>query len=586
MKKFLFIAIAVAFFFTPGTALAQESIESFNDTITIQKNGLVDVTEDITYNFGDAKKHGIFRIIPIYYYTASGTLHTPLNLKSVTDENGSNYTYTVEDWGNDLKIVIGSADKYVTGVKTYRLHYTMQGIIGYFDDYDELYWNVTGNEWEVPIKEVTATVLMEQPLASSSVKTACYQGYDGNTDPCNSNTLLPAGSSTVSGALFSTSALEDGKGLTIVYGFPKNKVAVLDKIFEEYTVEEPGFLERVQSYTNRPLIFTIPLGIFIYCIIRWWRTGRDPKGRGVIVTQFDAPNNLTPAQVGTLLDNKADNRDYSAELIHLAVLGYLSITRIPKTGFFSREDFELTLLKDTQNLATWQKDLIEALFTGKKQLKLSSLSNRTNLQTALFAVGQKIFTSLVNEQYYDTHPQSDRFKYLIQGAIIGVVLGIPGVLLGWMWTLMGLSSGFTYMFSGFAMVKRTQKGVLEKEYIEGLKLYLSVAEKNRLAFHNAPEKDPKVFEKLLPYAIVLGVEKQWADKFASIYTIAPSWYRDPSLKTFNTLVLASSLHTFHSTIAGSFTTSSNRSSHASSGGSGFSGGSSGGGFGGGGGGSW
>jgi uncharacterized membrane protein len=135
------------------------------------------------------------------------------------------------------------------------------------------------------------------------------------------------------------------------------------------------------------------------------------------------------------------------------------------------------------------------------------------------------------------------------------------------------------------MPQKTLKGVATKEYILGLKKYLSVAEKDRLKFHNAPDKNPQRFEKLLPYAMVLGVEKEWAEQFKDIYKQNPNWYEDRtgSPVAFNSLIFVNSLNSFSSEANSSLY--SNPSSGAS-GGSGFSGGGSGGGFGGGGGGSW
>jgi uncharacterized membrane protein len=145
-----------------------------------------------------------------------------------------------------------------------------------------------------------------------------------------------------------------------------------------------------------------------------------------------------------------------------------------------------------------------------------------------------------------------------------------------------ISAIIVFVF-GFLMPARTHKGVLAKEYILGLKEYLMVAEKDRIKFHNAPEKNPKQFEKLLPYAMVLGVEKEWAEQFKDIYIQNPSWYNDPSGANFNSLVLLSSLNSFSSSTNSVLTSVP---SSASGGGSGFGGGGGGGGFGGGGGGSW
>jgi len=142
--------------------------------------------------------------------------------------------------------------------------------------------------------------------------------------------------------------------------------------------------------------------------------------------------------------------------------------------------------------------------------------------------------------------------------------------------------GITVAVFGLVMPARTKEGVLAREHILGLKSYLQVAEKDRLKFHNAPDKNPKTFEKFLPFAMVLGVEKEWAKQFEGIYNTNPSWYSDPSMGNFSAVVLASGLNNFGNMAQ---TTLSSKPS-SSGGGSGFSGGSSGGGFGGGGGGSW
>lgn len=135
------------------------------------------------------------------------------------------------------------------------------------------------------------------------------------------------------------------------------------------------------------------------------------------------------------------------------------------------------------------------------------------------------------------------------------------------------------MLFGLIMPARTKKGAEAREYLAGLKLYLTVAEKDRLEFHNAPEKNPQVFEKLLPYAIVLGVEKQWAKQFEHLMMPMPRWYSDPSATNFNSIIFISQLNAFSNNVSGVVMPRGNSSGL---GGGGFSGG----GGGGGGGGSW
>lgn len=575
------------FFFSPANAA--ERIDNFSATVQVQSDATILVTERIDYNFDDQWKHGIFRDIPHIYDTPTGTYTTPLSVVSVTDGNGNPLHYTVDGEYDyyTKRIKIGDADKTISGQKTYVITYTVDGAINYFDDHDELYWNVTGNDWIVPIGAASARIILPDTFRTDDLQKACFQGYEGVTTTCKAATWQYASDKKITGATFTALNLSEGEGLTVVVGFPKGFVAVRPHIIQTYDEEQPSFIESIQQTTNQPWIFVIPFFILGYTIVHYWRHGRDPKGHGTIIAEFDAPNKLTPAQAGTLVDNRADNRDFTAEIIQTAINGYITITRIPKSGFFGKDDFELAILKDTKSLPAWQKDLLNALFLDSKKITISSLSMRRNLQTEMYNIGADIFSTLVDKGYYTANPQSERLKNMIRGSVVGALIGVSGVLLGWMWIIVGLISGFILIFMSFTMTKRTVKGVEAKEHILGLKLYLSVAEKDRLTFHNAPDKDPKTFEKLLPYAMVLGVEKQWAQKFASIYTTQPTWYHDPSLTGFNAVIFANNLGTFHSATTHSFSSSGGRSRRsASSGHSGFSGGSSGGGFGGGGGGSW
>jgi uncharacterized membrane protein len=215
-------------------------------------------------------------------------------------------------------------------------------------------------------------------------------------------------------------------------------------------------------------------------------------------------------------------------------------------------------------------------------VRLSELKNK--FYKSLKDIKDSVCASVVGKGYYREDPNSAK---KICGTIAGIVV-FGAIFFGSnLFGVIGIASlvisGFIIFAFGIIMPAPTKKGALAKEYILGLKEYLQVAEKDRIKFHNAPEKNPEHFEKLLPYAMVLGVEKEWAEQFKDIYLQNPSWYNDPSGANFNSLILVNSLSSF-STSANS--TLASMPSSASGGGSGFSGGGSGGGFGGGGGGSW
>jgi len=329
-------------------------------------------------------------------------------------------------------------------------------------------------------------------------------------------------------------------------------------------------------------ILVLPVIVFIVMFRLWWLKGRDPKGRGTIIAQYEAPDNLTPLEVGTIIDERADNKDISAEIINLAVKGYLKISKVENKVFFKTDDYQLEKLKESNDLKEhFDKDLLSGIFKNRKKIKLSDLKNE--FYKTLNKINEEIYDILTTKGYFVKNPNTVVWKYLATGFACVFLAFLLGSFFGGLVILSFIISGIVIGIFGWFMPARTLKGVRAKEYILGLKEYLSVAEADRIKFHNAPEKNPERFEKLLPYAMVLGVEKEWAKQFEGIYKNPPSWYSDPSGASFNSLLFVSSLHNFS---ASANSTLASTPSQASGGGSGFSGGSSGGGFGGGGGGSW
>lgn len=569
--------------FTPSVAFANEAITSFESAITIHPSAVVEVVEELRYDFGSDQRHGIFREIPVYYYTDSGILHTPLTILDVTDAEGASYPYTTELYGQNIQIKIGSPKSYVSGEKVYRLHYMVEGVINYFDTHSELYWNVTGNEWSVPIEQARATITLPEPTRSQPT-TTCYGGAFGGTNGCSLSEVTTTTTGLFSGAIFAAESLAAGDGLTVVIGFPTNTVAVTEKdirpIDENAYASDNGV---PQVLKHAWLAISIPAIIFVIMFIQWWRYGRDPKGRKIVVAEYGPPDELTPIQVGTLLDESTDAKDISAEIIQLAIQGILTIERIPKKGFLSSDDYKLTKCANRTSLPEYQQLLLDSIFGKKKSVLLSEI--RKEFSAEITEISSSVHKSLMTQKYFTEDAFVQRMSYYVRGVGLGVAISLPAFFFGWtLFVATGILSAGVYMFFGHFMPKKTIRGVHATEHILGLKRYITVAEKERIAFHNAPHKDPELFEKLLPYAMVLGVDKQWTDQFADIYTAEPTWYHDPSLTTFSLLALNSGLHTFTTKTATAVTSPS--SGGASSGSSGFSGGSSGGGFGGGGGGSW
>jgi len=571
-KKALILICALIFWglaarLTGAQNIQPEIIDSFDVEVKINPDASFKVREKIQYDFGQAEKHGIFRDIPLKYQARGGNYNLRASGISVADEQGGRYNFTVSYPGDNLEIKIGDADKYVTGKKIYVINYAIKRAINYFETQDEFYWNATGNKWPAAIKKTALKVSLPQAVAGENLKSACFIGAFGSAEECPHHLADSA-------AVFSAGReLAPGEGMTVVFGFPKG------------VVREPSAGEKFWETLKDNGILFFPLLVLFFMLGLWRKKGRDPRGRGTIIAQFDAPDNLAPLEVGTVVDEKADKKDISAEIIYLAVKGYLKIKKTEnKILFIATTDYILEKLKKADDLENdFDKKLMAALFGDKNSVPLSDLKNV--FYKSLKEINEKIYDSVLTKGYFPENPDKIRKIYL--GAGMGILF--LGFFFGSFWGMLGVASfilaGSVVMIFSSLMPKKTLKGVAAKEYILGLKEYLSVAEKDRLKFHNAPSKNPQRFEKLLPYAMVLGVEKEWARQFQDIYKQNPSWYEDGtgSLAAFNSIILANSLNSFSREANASLYASP---SSAASGGSGFSGGGSGGGFGGGGGGSW
>ncbi|MFH1292144.1 MAG: DUF2207 domain-containing protein [bacterium] len=558
MRTPFFIFLLAIGFLSACPVLASEKIDDYQVEIKInQGSSIIDVVEKIKYNFGDNSKHGIYRDIPLI----SDLGRIQVDHVNVQDKKGVPYKYKVVVDGTNLNIKVGDAHSYVTGIKDYIISYQVDGALDYYEQDDELYWDAIGTEWTVPITSSKVVVYLPKELAKDQISNSCYMGELGSKENCIQTNYISSGG-LIKGVEFIGGQLPAGQGLTVSVAWPKNLVA------------QPSFLYSIFYYAKHLGIIYI-LVVFISMLVIWFRYGRDPIGRKIIVAQFDAPDNLSPAEVGTILDEKVDNKDVSATIIDLARRGYLKIKRIEVIRTLKVFDYELSLIKDDSNLEKeFEKKLIYAIFKDGDVIKLSDLRNE--FYRDLRKIESEIYQFTTQAGYFSKNPKSIRFYfYTIASIFVFGSMFLP--LIQVVLIDLIISGIIIFIFARF-LVSRTLKGVLAREHILGLKKYLSVAEKDRLDFHNAPEKDPERFEALLPYAMVLGVEKQWAKQFSDIYKAEPDWYTHTGGQ-FSSIDLANSLNSF-SSIAQSILSSS-------SGGRGSSGGgSSGGGGGGGGGGSW
>lgn len=561
-KKLLFLWSVIFFFGASVFSVSAEEIGGYQVSIDILRDGNITVTERIEYDFGLESRHGIYRDIPVKYTARGGTYKLRFSDISVADGKGKPVTFSKSLVDDSIRIKIGDADTLITGKNIYIIRYSVGRAINFFEDHDELYWNAIGTGWVVPIGEVVVNVRLPDGQRNlNGIRLECFAGAKGGETPCSKR-------SSDGNMNFTKSLLLPGEGLTIVAGFPKGIVI------------EPSVSVRFWETMKDNGILGLPLAVLVMCFFIWRKYGRDPKGRSTIVPQYEVPLGLSPAEVGLIVDEWEGTKDVVAEMLFLASEGFLSITRTEKKNLlvFTTVDYVLNRLRpDEQPEKKFQQDLLKGLFGKKTKVNLSDLKQK--FSDDLEKVKNEVNESLKGK-YFSGNPRTRRGLFILVPLVAAWPIGLfLNTTFGSYGLLSGIVSCVMMVVFGFFMPLRTLKGVLAREEILGLKQYISVAEKDRIEFHNAPEKNPKHFEALLPYAVALGVEKKWAQQFADL-DMQPSWYHDSTGTRFTAMTLVNDIGNF------SDVASSTMRSTASSGGSGFSGGSSGGGFGGGGGGSW
>ncbi len=545
-----------------ATASAEE-INSYQVSIDVLKNGKIAVTERIDYDFGLESRHGIYRDIPVKYWAHNGVYKLRLSDVSVTDERNKEMTIDESLIGSDKRIKIGDADILVTGKKTYVIRYTVGRAINFFEDHDELYWNAIGTGWIVPIANVQVDVRFpDGQVHANDIRLECFTGATGDQASCYQEV-------SEKGINFMQTALLPTEGMTIVVGFPKGIV-----------IEPSASMQFLETLKDNGIL-ALPVAVFVMCFFIWRKYGRDPKGRVTIIPQYEAPKGLSPAEVGLIVDEWEGTKDVVAEILFLASKGFLSITRTEKKNLliFTETDYILNRLRpDEQPEKKFQQELLKGLFGKKTEVKLSNLKQK--FSDDLHAVKTKVYESLKGV-YFSGNPRTRRAIFIMVPLFVAWPIAFFLTRdFGLYGGLSGIISGLIMGVFGFFMPSRTLRGVLAREEILGLKRYIEVAEKDRINFHNAPEKNPQHFEELLPYAVALGVEKKWAEQFKDL-DMQSSWYHGPVGSHFTAMTLVDDIGDFSGVASSTMSATK-----ASSGGSGFSGGGSGGGFGGGGGGSW
>lgn len=560
----------------PGRAAAEAfTIEHFDVSVMVHEDASIVVTEKIQVMFS-YERHGIFREIPYIYQTDLGeTMRMPITVLGVTDENGDTRKAKVSTQGNVVNIRIGHPDRYVSGRQTYVITYRVENAIGFFEKYDEIYWNVTGTYWDTDIEDVTATLSLVTDKPSAVQFATCYTGYYGSSErSCEAEVQDKA-------AVFrTTQPLGPQQGLTVAFGFDKG-IVVEPSAFQK-------FLWKINLRDN--WVFILPVFAFFFMLRQWWRKGRDPKVQEAIAVMYEPPNvggrPLTPAETGVIIDERIDTRDITSSVIGLAVKGYISIEEKEEEqflGLFTTKDYVLQRLKDPDaELTSYEQYLMQSIFDDGGSTKRISEMNK-KFYRHLPELNERLFNDLVKKGFFTTNPSKVKGRYVGMGVV--VIAGLALFLLltglgGQVQSLIAavLSGGMILLFAN-AMPAKTRAGALANVQTQGFQEFMNRVEKDHL--ERMAGKD--LFFRYLPYAIALNVVDHWAKAFEGIYQEAPNWYVSPGgFATFHPIAFTNSLTQATSSIGSAMFSAPRSSGSGGGGGGGFSGG----GGGGGGGGSW
>lgn len=575
LVRFMAVIIVAGGLLLPVGTRAQvpvERIVSFDSQITLSRDNVVSFHESIDYDFGLTPRHGIYRYVPTEYGDRDGhTFYLSLAVKGVTDERGKGLHYERGTEGPNVFLKIGDADKTITGRHIYVISYELMPVVRQGAGTDLLTLNVTGNGWKVPIEQANAKLIL--PSGVTLLANRCFTGLTGlTTGHC---TITPTAAGYV---VALTKPLAVSEGLTLASDLPTGSVT-------RYLEANQRPPIRWSNYFGALTAAGLAALSLLWLVLSWIRY-RVARSRQTIVPAYEPPDKLMPAELGYLTDNRSNMTEVTATLIDLAVRGWLNIEQTAPKKLLTKAKYRLTKQKEGKGLQNYEQELFNALFASGKSITLDEL-DRTKMATATSRFRDQLKSTLDAKGYYAKPARHHRW---LKGApwIIGSVVWLAVLVIhlvagtgggAILWNMVATTAGLIAL--GYVILRKrsTAAGVSEWAEVEGFKWWLSMTEKERLKFTDAPERTPKLFSAMLPAAVALGVEKQWAKQFEGIDVAKDTnWY--VGNQVFTSYALAGDLRSgFAGAVSSNFASVS-----SSSGGS--SGSFSGGGFGGGGGGSW
>src|SRR5262245_5022396 len=560
------LALAIALVLAAlDPAAAVERILRFVSDVTVEQNGDLAVTETIAVQAeGNQIRRGILRDFPTTYRRRDGArVVVDFDVQSVT-RDGAPEAWTTEHLSNGVRVRIGSADRMIgNGRHEYVIRYRTNRQIGFFADYDELYWNATGTGWTFAIDEAEARITLPEavPFRQSAFYTGPQdaRGQDARIVEQRPGRIV----------FRTTRPLPARNGLTVAVAWQKGLVTPPD------AAQKAGWLLRDNLALAVALVAL--LVVIAYYVFAWLVVGRDPR-RGTIIPLFGPPEGMSAAGVRYVDKMGFDNRAFAAAIIDLGVNGHIKLTDHGRQTQIERRD-------GGKPVGGPEQALTARLFSGSARSLLLTQTNHEKIGRAKDALKDGLEALYRNKLFTNNYLWSalgvvavviavaaiaaavgwsygtDNTPGAIAGMLVPIIPVVMGAgLLGSGWRLhsggrvqevLGIAVIVVGTTIGLAVMYFSSRGVIEvlpglvpaalaalaalafgwlqaptragrkvMDHIDGFREYLSVAEEERLEYLNPPEKTPELFERFLPYAVALDVENSWAKRFTGVLAAA------------------------------------------------------------------
>lgn len=576
-KIFLILFLVIALSGVAFLCFAQSNKSYYYDSIEVDikvnQDGTFNITEKQTYNLTGSFGY-FYRDIEIkdFDYISDIEVYDSQGIKVDQSEYDLSYRNNSRhiQWNFNRR-------SFNNETKSWIIKYKINGGLGFYNNYDEIYWNAIFANRDVSVKEAEVTVVLPEEAQIDKVK--MFIGFSRNKDESDNYRIID--SRTVE---FKASNIDPYQFLTIAVSWPKG---IVNKPFLNFI--------QILNWLFLLIAVLIPGYVFIKAYKKWRRVGKDPKIDKTIIAQYEPPENLVPGLVSLLINQRFDVKVVTATIINLAVRGYLKIREKERRFLGKKYIFEkISGLDKDQELKYFEQNIVEGVFGSKNIVSSSDLRNK--FYRHLPKIKKGLHQELDETEYITGNIQEIRKKYALKyvfflaGAFLGIILGVimSSVWIGFIsiWIILISASFFASGIIGLVfsniMPSLTDKGAQEKWKWLGFKEYLHTAERFRLGAETA-----ETFSKYLPYAVIFDVEKEWADRFADLKYQQPNWYVPAAVHSSGGNVsgvgsfagLTSSISSFASSISNTFSSTPGGSGVGGGGGAGGGGGGGGGGAG-------